>query len=233
MRAGLLALLVLGGWNTAMLYANRNPAPYSVLPPRYQDFIDWIGENAPESTRVIFAGRTVHYYGGGHIAYLPILTGREMMADDYYAFPVGTIEYNYPPPRFRKSAGRLMDFMNLYNVSYVITYKDLWKKVFRQQPGQYEEQKDFEDLGIALFRVLREPAIFAKGNGTVQAGFNRIRVQLEDANAEAVIRYNWHDRLSVDAPAELFPWDAGDDIRFIGIRPNGKTDVEIKYKDWL
>ena len=232
-RSGLLALLILGGWNVAKLYANNGPAPFSVMPPRYQDFTKWLARNTPEGTRVLFAGRTVHYYGGGHIAYLPRLTGREMMADDYYAFPVGTIEYNYPPRPFRTSESRLLEFMKLYNVSHVVMYKDLWKAAFRRNPRNYEEIKHFDDLGVSIFRVKSPPGLFVKGSGRAAATFNRIRVTLEDAESDVVLRYNWADGLTAPPPVELYPWDAGDGIQFIGIRPHGRAEFSIRFRSVL
>jgi len=217
----------------ARIYANKGAAPYSTMPPRYNDFVEWLADNTPEGSRVLFAGRTVHYYGGGHIAYLPRLVGREMMADDYYAFPVGTIEYNYPPPAFRQPRERLLEFMNLYNVSHVVMYKDAGKRVFRSFPDAYSEIDEFDDLGVSIFRVATVPGLFAKGAGRATATFNRIQVALEDAAAEAVLRYNWSDELAAPPPVELFPWDAGDGIRFIGIRPNGCADFTIRFRSWL
>ena len=49
----------------------------------------------------LFAGETVHGYGGGHVAVLAYLTGRQMMACDYYAFSPDLVEYNYPPREWR------------------------------------------------------------------------------------------------------------------------------------
>ena len=47
---------------------------------------------------------------------------------------------------------------------------------------------------------------------------------------EAVVRYNWSDRLAVEPPAELHPHDAGDGVVFIGIRPNGASRVDVRYE---
>lgn len=232
-RAALLALLALGAWNVTEIYADLGPARYSTLPPRFRDFAEWIRTETPPDGRIVFAGKTVHFYGRGHIAYLPRLTEREMMADDYYAFPVGMIEYNYPPKAFRGSAETLFRFMDLYNVTHVVTYIDLWKGVFRRQPDLYEEIDAFHDLELSVFRVLRPSSKFQAGGGDVQADFNRIDVRLDDPNAEAVLRYNWADNLEADPPVELFPWDAGSGVRLIGVRPNGTAAFHIRYRSWL
>lgn len=232
-RAALLALLLLGGWNVAQLYASRGHAPYTVQPPFVKELTDWIGEHAPEDARVLFAGKCVHYYGRGHVAYLPRYAGREMMACDYYAFPPKTVEYNYPPGPFRKPEERLFEFMELYNVSHVITYHDNWKMAFIRHPGQFQPVYMFPDGRTVIFRVRRDSSLFLRGNGEVKADFNRIEVRLSDPDEEAVLKYNWSDALRAPAPVELFAWPAGDGIELIGVRPNGRSDFTVRFRHWL
>lgn len=232
-RSGLLALLLMGGWNVARLYRSEGHAPYTVLPPEVTALTKWIRGHVPPGGRVLFAGRCVHFYGRGHVAYLPVLSGREMMACDYYAFPPKTVEYNYPPRPFRRPENRLFEFMDLYNVTHVLTYHDEWKDAFRRHPDQFEEVQAVDWDRVAVFRVRREPSLFLKGRGEVKAGFNRLAVQLAEPADEIVLRYNWSDRLTVPAPVELRPWDAGDGIRLIAARPNGVASFDIEYRDWL
>ena len=235
-RAGLISLLVLGGWNVAQIYANRGRANYTVLSPCFRDFVEWIRKHTPQDGRVLFAGRTSHLYGRGHTAYLAHLTGREMMACDYYEFPLGTIERNYPPLQFRKPESGLFDFMNLYNVVHVVTYKDKWKSAFRRHPDQFEEVWSFdvpEDVTVSIFRVIRESTMFLKGSGEVGADFNRLAIRLDEPSSDVVLKYNWSDRLSAPDPVELYRWDAGRDVSLIGIRANGKAEFDISFRSAL
>ncbi|MBI3985511.1 MAG: hypothetical protein HY343_01210, partial [Lentisphaerae bacterium] len=111
-RAALLALLILTGWNVARLYGGTGPAPATVLSEKTWSLVRLIRNETPEGGRVLFAGQTVHYYGdNGHVAMLPALAGREMMACDYFHFPPKSVEYNYPPAVFRKKGDeRMFDF---------------------------------------------------------------------------------------------------------------------------
>ncbi|MBN1557240.1 MAG: hypothetical protein JW951_03745 [Lentisphaerae bacterium] len=233
-RGALLALLLLGGVDTARLYAGRGHAPYTVLTEEVSALAAWIREHVPAGGRVMFAGRCVHFYGRGHVAYLPALTGREMMACDYYAFPPRTVEYNYPPPAFRRPETRIQAFCDLYNVTHIMTYHDNWKACFRRHPDVYEEidpPVDWERL--AVFRVKRASNLFLKGSGTVRADFNRLDVRLDAPRDEAVLKYNWAENLRAPGPVELFPYDGGDGVRLIGVRGNGVEAFTIRYAGWL
>jgi hypothetical protein len=233
-RAFVLALLVLGGLNTAHLYGNKGHARYSVLDEDVRGLAAWMRRHVPEGGRVMFAGSCVHYYGRGHVAFLPNLAGREMMACDYYAFPVTTVEYNYPPAGFRRPAERVFRFLDVYNVTHVVTYHENWKDAFRRYPDRFEEVSLKTNLDrMAVFRVNRPAGLFLQGAGRVSARFNRIDVELEDARAEAVLKYNWAEGLRAPAPVELFPFTAEDGITLIGVRPNGQTSFAIRYGGWL
>jgi hypothetical protein len=230
-RATVIALLVLGGWNVSRLYANRGVEHYVVLPQEIKDLTAWIQSNTASDERILFAGATVHGFGGGHVAALPILTNREMMACDYYHFPPGTIEYNYPPKLFRSSIGKMREFLGLYRVGCVITFRENYKKSFREEMKElFEEKISIGDKTIFKVRQT-SPSLFVKGEGTVKAAFNRIQVNLSGDTEEVVIRYHWEDGLKSRLPVELFPYDAAEGIRLIGIRPNGVRSIEIVYDD--
>ncbi len=72
---------------------------------------------------------------------------------------------------------------------------------------------------------------FFKGAGTVKAGFNIIQIYVDDYKDDVVIKYNWLDGIKTQAPVEIYPFDAGYDIKFIGIRPHGQGDIVVRYKN--
>jgi hypothetical protein len=224
-RALIVALLLLGGWNTATIYGNRWHAPYVTMNPGLLQMSAWLRENVPPAGRVLFPGKTVHAFGRGHVAPLPIFAGREMMAFDYYHFPSG--EYNYPPARYRKTHEGLMRFFELYNVTHLVTYQSEWNEFLGSRPDLYEAGPTFGDKTV--YAVRRAPSMFLKGAGTAAADFNRIRLTLSDPAAEAVVKYAWADGLKADPPAEAFAFAADADVTLVGIRPNGAASVTVRY----
>lgn len=233
LRAAVIAILIVGALNTVMLFGNGLRAPYETLSRDGYAMVEWIRSNAPEDTRVLFAGSTVHGYEGGHVAFMSYLTGREMMACDYYHFSPAVVEYDYPHRPWRKSAESFNRFLDIYNVSVITTLRDNWKNYLRSRPADYREEKSFGEKGaLVFFRVMRpaKASFFLIGDGKVKADFNRIEVELTGTNEQAVIKYNWQPGFFTDKPAAIFPYQAGPGVRFIGIHPHGQKHIVIRYK---
>jgi hypothetical protein len=111
----------------------------------------------------------------------------------------------------------------------VTTHHRSWIKKLQKQPDLYEAVPGFtkEEEGFVVFKVKRPSSLFLKGSGTVTADFNKLSVELDDPQGECVIKYNWSEDLAAQPPAKLFPFDAGNGIKLIGIRPGGTTQVKI------
>ena len=244
LQSALLALLLLGIPNVAKLYGGRGVAPFRPMPEFTANLAAWVRDNVSEGSRFLFAGRTQHAYGRGHVAYLPILAGREMMACDYYDFPPGTFEPSYPPKASRAEPGGMHAFMVRHGVSHVVAFRPEYVEYLRSEPWNYEPVPEFEAEAWGPFRVFRvrgSHGVFVEGRGRVDVDFNRLRVDFgENPPERAVIAYNWNDRLSVEGPAEIAPYETGTTlgrnprgedmpVRFIEIRPHGVSMVDIRY----
>lgn len=244
-----LALLVLGIPNVAKLYHGKGDAPFGPMPAFVSNLADWVRENVPEGSRLLFAGRTRHAFGHAHVAYLPLLAGREMMACDYYDFPPGTFEPDYPPKASRSEPGGSHAFMVRHGVSHVITYRPNYIDWLRSEPEHFEEVaafrygiKESDKIVFRVFRVKGAHGVFLEGKGSVEADINHIRVTFSGNPPErAVVAYNWSDRLAVDGPAEIAPYETGTILgrnarrelvpaRFIEIHPHGERVVNIRYE---
>lgn len=227
LKAFLLSFLILGVVNNYKHYANRGRFQYTVLGGETAMLAEWIKNNVPENGRVMFAGKTVHNFGGGHVAYLPIISGHEMMACDYYHFPPDTVEYNYPPAPIRKDEARLKAFFTNYNVACVVTYHDNWKEYFHNNPDLFVPAIKFGNSEI--FTVNIKPSLFLKGSGKTMATFNKINVELNDDEEDVILKYNWADGLKTDDPVVIEPYPVDDLITLISVKTSGRRSFSIRY----
>ncbi len=228
-RAMLLALLAMGALATRQIYKNRTYAPFNPLPPAITNLCAQVRAAVPPDGRLLFLGRNVHAFGHGHIAYLPVLTQREMMACDYYAFPRGMVEYNYPPRPWRKSAAGIAAFMRLYGATHAISQHAGYISFLRAHDDHFEELPDRHGSGHSLF-ALRQPESgrFHSGTGRVEADCGFLRLQTPGP-AEVVLRYNWSEGLTATPPGEIFPVAITNGITFIGVRTRDGAPVTIRH----
>ncbi len=244
-KAAVMASLLLG-LRVSGVHAVNNGAgmPFDTADARVMKFVDWIRENVPQDGRLAFAGEIYNKIGGGTIAYLPVLSGREMMGDDYYTFPPGMTSRNFPPAYYRKSAGAFLNFSRLYGITHwVVADRSPRKLGFYRgtpgcggRPGAFDEVGEFEFTGgkATVFAVhgANRVSRMLVGDGIVEARENRLLVRPSDPHADiVVIRYNWREGLVCRTKgASIEPYPADKNIRFIAIHPNGAEEVEIGYR---
>ncbi len=226
----LIAALCMGGYNTIKYMGNEGRARFRTMSDEVSSMVSWIQNNTPTDGRIMFAGAAVHGYSAAKVAALPVYTDREMMSCDYYGFSPRLVEYNYPTREFRKHGPeKLFQFMELYNITHIITYHDDWKRLFRNKlADQYQEVANFGKKTI--FRVKRTSSKFLDGSGSVVAGINYIDVSVYDQKKPVVIKYNWVDGISCTPDkATLEPFDTGTSVKLIKIKPNGAKYITISY----
>ncbi len=233
-----LAALLMGLVRVHRYYSNRDHTGVKMrtLSPELAAFADWIRAEVPEDGRLGFAGPAVHFYGGGNIAYLSVLTGREMMADDYYGFAKGMVEYNYPPVPYRKSVEGFVFFSQAYGITHWVSMIPVALDFFAAHPEQFEpvQTMPMSKRRIGIFRVKEAGASsrFFEGEGRVVVQDNRIEVLPSDPSAaRVVIRYNWRDGLFCRTPgAAIEPFEVDENLRFIAVHPGGADRIVIGYR---
>ena len=225
------AVMLTGGYQAAKTWNGKGLAPFHAMPQHIKELISWISAHVPEDGRLMFAGKAVHGYGGAKIAALPMFTGREMMAADFYGFSPKLVEYQYPPRAFRYDGPEvLFEFMHLYNVTHVITYHKDWKNVFDRNPHHY--RRVYQSGRIAIYETLRTSSMFLAGSGEVKAGFSRFDLSIDPEAGPAVIKYNWAEGLSSRQDgARVYAYDAGRGVKLIGIDPGTNRQVTITYRE--
>jgi len=167
-----------------------------------------IRENAGEG-RTMFLGFVLHELGaqahdntdGGHVAALAPFTGRELFAYYYYHYSWTSVD-PMPLSVRRGSDAGVEEFLDLLNVSSVITFDTTWRRYAKRQKNYTEVYKSDR------FRIYRRASAglgpFLKGSGTVERTKDGLTV-IPEAE-EMVIKYRYFPSLTVDpALAEISP----------------------------
>ncbi len=234
---GVALAALLGGLRVAGAHAaGAGGFPVRTASPEVLAFAERLRAEVPADGRLAFMGAMENHLGGGTVAYLPILTGREMMGDDYYTFPRGMTEHDFPPRFFRSSTERVLSFSRAFGITHWAVWHPRYVRFFETQPALFELADSIRDRGpeIRVYR-LRDPAPggrLLEGEGAVEARENRILVRPADPGAERlVLRYRWRGNLRCRTPgAAIEPFEFGDGIRLVAVRPNGAREVEIGYR---
>ncbi len=231
-RSALIAMLAMTALNNVRMFKMQGRAPAHAFTSVNLDMAAWIREKTPPAARVLFAGETVHGFGGGHVAVFPLLTGRAMMASDYYHFDPRQVEYEFPPRPFRDTIEGWQEYLEMYNVSTVLTFHERWKRFFDNHPDVFTPAAAwYRNDWIKAYRVQRDcNANVWRGAGRAEAHFNRITVVAEAGQEEIVLGYHWDRRLVVDSPAEIFPYEIERGKALIGVRPAGLSDITISFR---
>lgn len=247
---------VYAGMPIHAVYGTRN-TPYTIIHPGLIDFAETVSREVPPDGRLLFFERARQNYGGGHIAYLPLLTGREMMASDYYDFPSGMVDYHMPPSdttrqdrsHWRKIPADLAQYMRLHGATHITTHGGI-NESFIRGSGLFTEipftkheisrhnndylSEDDADIDNCLAKVclfkLNDSVSgrFYEGNGVVSAKFGSLTVTL-NGNTNAVLRYIWNPNLGTVDNAKIYPVEVVPGIKFIGISAPENIPVIIKY----
>lgn len=248
-RSAVFVLLILGGFSVVNVYKGKGYSPYSVMPPGIKAFAQCVHENVPEDGRLLFFKHSSHAFGGGHVAYLPLLAQREMMGSDYYEFPLGMPGYSqdYPPAPWHKTADGVADFMRLHGATHLALRDSHGRYEFIQRSGLFDEidfRSGFNVETNASLRVCDDSRLtrglhlfalkgasggrFYKGAGTTQADCGYLKVSVISDN-EAVLRYAWSPLLTVDGNAKIYPVEVAEGVLFIGIKTENSNPVTIRY----
>lgn len=201
------------------------------------EYASWIHDNVPPEGRMAFAGLTDCKIEWAKPTYLPILSQREMMSDDYYGYPKGLTERNYPPKKYRSSLDAFLFFSDSYAITHWGVTDSRNKKFFDSHPNEFEcvDYRTFQSTHLYTYRRRSSspPSRCFLGNATISASENTILVTPlhSNTNTTIVIRYNWRPGLYTPTPnTSLLPFKVDDAISFIAIQTeNPSSPIKIKY----
>jgi hypothetical protein len=95
---------------------------------------------------------------------------------------------------------QLMDYMDLYNIKWVVVSSRMAKKYFRNNQEYFRllaKNKIFQ-----VFVVKRKPSFFVKGEGKIRADLSKITIN-KASKGEIIIKYHYFDRFKSSPPVEI------------------------------
>ncbi|MCB0359235.1 MAG: hypothetical protein KDD44_06355, partial [Bdellovibrionales bacterium] len=212
-------------------WADRDVDLYGFAPPEFLGLSRAIDEYGGPG-RTFFFGFILQELGaknyatqdGGHIAPLAELSGHELYASDFYHSRWSTVD---PIPLAYRQRGRagVEEFLDLINVTSVVTFKREWLEYCQADP-RYQEV--YRGGRFRLFtRDFPESTYFYEGRGLRRRAKDGFSVVPETPTV--VLKYRYHPRLTTNYPdqVELFPVFAFDEetgggathrVEFVGIR---------------
>jgi hypothetical protein len=228
--AALLALLLLVltlPLGTALLIRGR-PAILA-MPEHTRELAGWLRAHVAADERVLFAGRWGPHRPpfGGQLAYLQALTGKSLIAD-YYHYPIGKTDEGRVPDAYRTDPAAFARYLTLYNVAFIVIRDNdrEWMPLLRALEGH---AVPYRGQGVRVVSTNRAEGLLLRGCGTVELGFNRIRVTPCRAGEELVIRAHFIPGLRATPGAALEPHPIGDGRAFLRLRAPTADPVDIRY----
>ncbi len=215
-----LAVLFMGTLNAAHYYQNRGRYRFRLLPADIERTLAVVRESCPSNRRVLVPGFSLHWFGGGHIAALPFLTGRSFVGNDLYH----RRDYSDAVPRKYRRGEAFGEFLDLYNVGCVLTWSEPWA----DRVVRYPQASLVHDEGwLKLFFIAGESNYFLRGHGRVTERLGGLVVETVDD--DVVIKYRFTPGLRAIPPVPIEPFPVYGNVNFIRIRPGGGRRVEIVH----
>jgi hypothetical protein len=178
---------ILGFFPLTVIIRNRSSLAYHYAEPIVDEVTDAILTHH-NGGRVLFAGFSLHELSYGHLAPLSLFTRVPLIASSYqhnlwrYTDAI--------PGRFRKrgEAG-IFEYLNLMNVTTVVTHDSRWMKWFRNRPEYFERV-----WGSGRFTFYRRKGYtsnyFIEGAGSIAQQEDSF-VSLWLQGSEAVVKFRY------------------------------------------
>jgi hypothetical protein len=168
-------------------------------------------KNESGEGRTLFAGFILHELNEGHVAPLAYWTKKPLIASSYQHDRWKYVDVIPESYRERKEKG-VNEYLDLMNVSLVVTHDKHWKKWFSGRPNLYQpiwQQGRFK----AFKRIDFKSSYFLAGEGEVisQNG-NSIHLKLNSQSA--IIKFNFKNFLETNN-CEISPYEVDDKASFI------------------
>lgn len=228
-KAILVSLLFLGFFSVSSVIQKKSWVSYHTRSPLFNELGNMISEHAGQG-RTLFSGFVLHDFEGSHIAPLPLLSKKPIMASS----PVHNLWwYTDIIPEFyrKKGPAGIEEYLDIYNVSMTIAHERVWKAYFRESSFKY---KEVGTVGrFVVFQRLSSPdTYFYKGSGSLIEQ-NAKHIVVNDLSIDAVLRFNYFPFLEVDNCKSIEPYKVSESITFISLHScETNRKITIKSAPW-
>jgi hypothetical protein len=185
--ASTLAFLLVSPLATGSLLRNRSFDTFSFAAPRMEQLQDLIKTHTGEG-RVVFSGFVLHDFSHGHLAPLPLLTGKPIVASSPF-HDQWTYKELFPKKVVDEGDAAIEALLDSYNATVVVAHEERWVEYFRSRRAKYQVLG--EALPFTVFKRLQYmPTYFSKGAGQILEQTNSaVVVQLDTADADLKFAY--------------------------------------------
>lgn len=198
--AVLCGMIALTPLTATQAYANRSDERFKAAPKYFEELADAI-KTYGGSGRNFILGFILHDFGatdyqfqdGGHVAPLVSYSGQPMYAFDYYHYRWSSVD---PIPlQFRtRGAEGIEEFLDLMNVTSVITFRREWADYCQAHPERYKQVEMFNRFRL-FTRVGPQSGYFQSGKGSLEVLPDSLRVTA--ASDEVGLKFRYYDSLVV------------------------------------
>jgi len=239
---------IISPFSVATVLANRSDERFRFAEPEVIEFLEKVKKVDEGGGRIFFLGFILQEFGasrygrqdGGHLAPLPIFTGKTFYASDYYHRHWSEVD---PVPKVIRDQGSsgIEPFLDTVNASSVVTFNRVWADYCKSVP-HYEQ---IFQVGRFIFfrRNSKNISDFLDGDGEIRKlseGF-----KIKPKSERSVLKYRYLPRLKTSIaegveikPFYVFDEEAGSGrtkpVRFIELIVSRKLIdsgawVEISY----
>lgn len=236
-RALICSLLVGGLLLGGAFYQNKTSVKFKLASSEFTDLISLINTSESDG-RLFFSGFILHELealnyksqDGGHIAPLPLFTGRQMYASHFYHAKWTTVD---PIPESYRKRGEegIEEFFEMLNVSTVVSFSRPWA-------SYYQSSDRYTPLGkVGRFRVFerKRDSVSWVSEGDAEVSLIKRGLKVKLLSSEVVLKYKFQPNLRSSSSVvidkqEGFVDDLGEELDFIKLSADKYPQtVELRY----
>lgn len=143
----MLGTLVASIFSAGSIFKNRTLEIYYHQNDSIKSLISFL-KNYPSKGRILFSGFVLHHFGEGHIAPLPVLTGKQIIASSPFH---NAWKYTQVIPKEFIENDKIKDYLSLMNIELIVAHEKIWRDYFFND-SSFEEVFKFNNYKIFRYK---------------------------------------------------------------------------------